>query len=116
MDRKKLISNKDNSVLIFIYNIRWDKLWFHIDHYEKHWKILRYNGVRGFASEYSEKSLGQSAKWIKEEKIGFKNETKGIFNKETSTIDLTMNPTFENETDYDSSVVADSTKLMLKQK
>ena len=38
-------------------------------------------------------------KWIKEEKIGFKNETKGIFNKETSTIDLTMNPTFENETE-----------------
>ena len=36
-------------------------------------------------------------KWIQENKIGFKNETKGIFNKETSMVDLTMNPTFDNE-------------------
>lgn len=36
-------------------------------------------------------------KWIKEDKIKFKNETKGIFNKETSVIDLTLNPTFEKD-------------------
>ena len=35
-------------------------------------------------------------KWVKEEKIIFKNEEKGIFNKNTSTIDLTLNPTFDN--------------------
>lgn len=35
-------------------------------------------------------------KWIKENKIGFRNEVKGIFNKETSLIDLTMNSTFED--------------------
>ena len=35
-------------------------------------------------------------KWLREGKIGFKNETKGVFNKETSSIDLTMNPTFES--------------------
>lgn len=35
-------------------------------------------------------------KWIRNNKIGFRNETKGVFNKETSTIDLTMNPTFDN--------------------
>lgn len=35
-------------------------------------------------------------KWVKEEKIVFKNEEKGIFNKNTSTIDLTLNPTFDN--------------------
>lgn len=34
-------------------------------------------------------------KWIKEQKIVFKNENKGIFNKNTSIIDLTLNPTFE---------------------
>ena len=36
-------------------------------------------------------------KWVRLNKIGFKNETKGIFNKETSSIDLTMNPTFDND-------------------
>lgn len=35
-------------------------------------------------------------KWIKENKISFRNEVKGIFNKETSVVDLTMNPTFED--------------------
>lgn len=35
-------------------------------------------------------------KWVKEDKIRFKNETKGIFNKETSSIDLTLNPEFDN--------------------
>ena len=34
-------------------------------------------------------------KWIKEKKIILKNETKGVFNKETSTIDLTLNQAFE---------------------
>ena len=36
-------------------------------------------------------------KWIRQGKIAFKNETKGIFNKDTSMIDLSLNPTFENE-------------------
>ncbi len=36
-------------------------------------------------------------KWVKEKKITFKNETKGVFNKNTSSIDLTLNPTFDNE-------------------
>lgn len=36
-------------------------------------------------------------KWLRQGKIGFKNETKGIFNKETSMIDLTMNPTFDSQ-------------------
>lgn len=36
-------------------------------------------------------------KWVKENKIGFKNEEKGIFNKNSSVIDLTLNPTFDNE-------------------
>ena len=35
-------------------------------------------------------------KWVKENKIIFKNETKGVFNKNTSSIDLTLNPTFDN--------------------
>ena len=34
-------------------------------------------------------------KWLRQGKIAFKNETKGIFNKETSMIDLTLNPTFD---------------------
>ncbi len=36
-------------------------------------------------------------KWVKENKISFKNQTKGIFNKETSVIDLTLKPEFDNE-------------------
>jgi len=36
-------------------------------------------------------------KWVKNNKIAFRSEQKGIFNKETSLIDLTMNPTFDNE-------------------
>jgi len=36
-------------------------------------------------------------KWVKENKIGFKNETTGIFNRETSVIDLTRNPVFDND-------------------
>jgi len=36
-------------------------------------------------------------KWIKNNKICFRNKKEGIFNKETSVIDLTMNPEFENE-------------------
>jgi len=36
-------------------------------------------------------------KWVRSNKIVFKNEQKGIFNKNTSIIDLTLNPSFENE-------------------
>ena len=36
-------------------------------------------------------------KWIRQNKVAFHNEVKGIFNKETSTIDLTLNPTFDDE-------------------
>lgn len=36
-------------------------------------------------------------KWVKENKIGFKNEEKGIFNKNSSVIDLTLNSIFDNE-------------------
>lgn len=35
-------------------------------------------------------------KWVKEEKISFHSEEKGIFNKNTSTINLTLNPSFDN--------------------
>jgi uncharacterized membrane protein YgcG len=34
-------------------------------------------------------------KWVKQKKIAFKNE-QGVFNKEKSSLDLTMNPTFDN--------------------
>lgn len=36
-------------------------------------------------------------KWVRMNKIVFRNATSGIFNKETSTIDLTLNPSFDNE-------------------
>ena len=36
-------------------------------------------------------------KWIRQGKIAFRNEARGIFNKDTSMIDLTLNPTFDNE-------------------
>ena len=36
-------------------------------------------------------------KWIREDKIAFRNETTGLFNKETSVIDLTRNPVFDNQ-------------------
>lgn len=36
-------------------------------------------------------------KWVKENKIKFQNKTTGIFNKETSIIDLTLIPSFDNE-------------------
>ena len=36
-------------------------------------------------------------KWVRNGKIVFRSETKGIFNKETSVIDLTLNPSFDNE-------------------
>jgi len=35
-------------------------------------------------------------KWIRQDKIKFNNIKTGIFNKETSVIDLTLNPTFDN--------------------
>lgn len=36
-------------------------------------------------------------KWVKEDKISFKNEKTGIFNKNTSVIDLTKEVSFDNE-------------------
>jgi len=36
-------------------------------------------------------------KWVRNNKVVFKNQQTGIFNKETSVIDLTLNPTFDNE-------------------
>ena len=36
-------------------------------------------------------------KWVKEGKIKFKNEEKGLFNKKTSMIDLTDKPVFDNK-------------------
>ena len=36
-------------------------------------------------------------KWVRNNKIAFRNEKTGFFNKDTSVIDLTMNPTFDNE-------------------
>ena len=36
-------------------------------------------------------------KWIKNDKVGFRNEISGIFNKDTSVIDLTKNVTFDNQ-------------------
>lgn len=35
-------------------------------------------------------------KWVKENKVTFKTETKGIFNKDSGTMDLTLNPTFDD--------------------
>ena len=40
-------------------------------------------------------------KWLRQGKIAMKNETKGIFNKETSMIDLTMNPSFDIDVERD---------------
>ena len=36
-------------------------------------------------------------KWVRTDKIGFKNEKTGLFNKETSVIDLTKEVTFDND-------------------
>ena len=36
-------------------------------------------------------------KWVKNNKIIFINEKKGVFNKETTKLDLRSNPTFDNE-------------------
>jgi len=36
-------------------------------------------------------------KWIRNDKVSFRNEQKGVFNKNTSVIDLTKNVTFDNE-------------------
>lgn len=36
-------------------------------------------------------------KWLRQGKIAFRNESKGIFNKETSMIDLTLNSSFDTE-------------------
>ena len=36
-------------------------------------------------------------KWVRNNKIAFKNEKTGFFNRDTSVIDLTMNPIFDNK-------------------
>lgn len=36
-------------------------------------------------------------KWVRNNKVVFRNVTNGIFNKETSTLDLTLKPTFDNQ-------------------
>jgi len=36
-------------------------------------------------------------KWVRQNKIKFNNITKGIFNKETSVLDLTLKPTFDTD-------------------
>ena len=36
-------------------------------------------------------------KWVRNDKVVFTNKEVGIFNKETSVIDLTLNPVFDNE-------------------
>ena len=38
-------------------------------------------------------------KWLRQDKIAFKNIQTGLFNKDTSVIDLTKNPTFDNDTE-----------------
>lgn len=40
-------------------------------------------------------------KWVKEDKIRFINQQKGIFNKDTSSIDLTADVTFDDENGYE---------------
>ena len=40
-------------------------------------------------------------KWLREDKISFKNEKRGLFNKDTSMIDLTLNPTFNLDVEKD---------------
>jgi len=40
-------------------------------------------------------------KWVKNDKIKFKSDKSGLLNKETSIIDLTLNPTFENTFEKD---------------
>lgn len=47
--------------------------------------------------EYKESNILGSIilKWVREDKIGFSNQKTGIFNKETSVIDLTRNPSFD---------------------
>ena len=36
-------------------------------------------------------------KWIREDKIGFRKQESGFFKKEKGVLDLTLNPTFDNE-------------------
>ena len=38
-------------------------------------------------------------KWIRDDKVSFRNEQTGIFNKDTSVIDLNKDVTFDNETE-----------------
>lgn len=50
-------------------------------------------------SDYKETNIFGAIllKWLKQDKIKFIHETKGIFNRETSSIDLRLNPIFDDE-------------------
>ena len=53
--------------------------------------------LNGFANTSNTNILGAIIlKWVKENKIGFKTEIKGMFNKEISIIDMTKQNTFDN--------------------
>lgn len=53
--------------------------------------------LNGFANTSNTNILGAIIlKWVKEEKISFKTEIKGMFNKETGIIDMTKQNTFDN--------------------
>ena len=53
--------------------------------------------LNGLANTSNTNILGAIIlKWVKENKIGFKTETKGMFNKETGIIDMTKQNTFDN--------------------
>ena len=54
--------------------------------------------LNGFGKNSETNILGAIIlKWVKENKIGFKTETTGIFNKESSIIDLTKENTFDSD-------------------
>ena len=53
--------------------------------------------LNGFANTSNTNILGAIIlKWVKENKISFKTEVKGMFNKETGIIDMTKQNTFDN--------------------
>ena len=53
--------------------------------------------LNGFANTSNTNILGAIIlKWVKEEKISFKTEIKGMLNKETGIIDMTKQNTFDN--------------------
>ena len=56
--------------------------------------LIKLNGF----SYYSQTNIFGSIilKWVKENKVKFLTSEEGIFNKKTSSIDLRLNPTFDN--------------------